>query len=61
MAYSLDRNKGKVSDIKNNIDIKQGELKNLLLKKTLKTVKINTNYSFLRLLPLIPLLLLFQK
>ena len=40
---------------------KQGELKNLLLKKTLKTVKINTNYSFLRLLPLIPLLLLFQK
>ncbi|MCI6997024.1 MAG: hypothetical protein MR936_09595 [Eubacterium sp.] len=29
MAYSLDRNKGKVSDIKNNIDIKQGELKNL--------------------------------
>lgn len=29
MAYNLDRNKGKVSDIKQNIDIKKTELKDL--------------------------------
>lgn len=29
MAYSLERNKGKVSDIKQNIDTKKSELKNL--------------------------------
>lgn len=29
MAYNLERNKGKVSDIKQNIDTKKGELKNL--------------------------------